>query len=352
MHKLPDRIEANALPTALAPMQNVTDHAFFQVVSALGGPDYYFTEYFSVHESYYFDPESLRSITENPTGRPVFAQLLGNHPELLAKATREMSQYPIAGIDLNLGCPAPKIYKRNAGGGLLRNPDLVDSIIGHIRDATDGLFSVKCRLGFDEPDAFESCLESVRRHGVDFLTVHGRTVRQMYRGEVDYQRIRKAAIGVDCPVFANGNLSSARVAEKVIRESECHGAMIGRAAIRNPWIFRQIRERACLEALGTEKAVFQPRLEDVYHYIEALVASKDRPNIPEKFQVAHLKRYFIFIGEGVDPEGSFLHDIRRVSNKKDLFAVCRKHLLESDRGSTLFAGEPYPGIVARPNCES
>ena len=326
-------------------MQNVTDHAFLRVIADIGPPDYFFTEYFSVYPHSRLDPGILRSITENETGRPVFAQVLGNNAEDLARVAADLAEYPVAGVDLNLGCPAPKIYKRNAGGGLLRDPEIVDTIIGRMRERLGGRFSVKCRLGFEDDSNFERCLESVRRHGADFLTVHGRTVRQMYRGEVDYASIAIAGRRLDCPVFANGNLTSASVACEVVRKTGCFGAMVGRSAIRNPWIFRQIREQS------TGRPVFAPTLGDVRAYIDELYRAKKPSGMEEKFLVAHLKRYLVFIGEGVDAGGRFLHEVRRVGGEADLFRTCDRHLIEGGKGDQPFHGEPFEGVKARPNRE-
>jgi len=108
--------------TALAPMQDVTDLAFMSVVSHYGAPDYFFTEFFRVHAQSHPEKHILRSIDENATGRPVFAQLIGEDINHLTRTVAELLHHPVAGIDLNLGCPAPKVYKKNVGGGLLRDP--------------------------------------------------------------------------------------------------------------------------------------------------------------------------------------------------------------------------------------
>ncbi len=326
-------------------MQNITDLAFMKVLQRYGCPDWFFNEYFCVHPHSKLETETLRAITENPTGRPVFAQILGNRAEDLIRTARLLSVYPAAGIDLNLGCPAPKIYKRNAGGGLLRDPIEVDSLLGRLRDAIPGRFSVKMRLGFHHSDDFPRFLESIRRHGIDLLTIHARTVRQMYRGEVDYAAIAQAVKTVPCPVLANGNISSSKKAISVLNETGAHGIMIGRAAIRNPWIFDQFRDRI----RNTEPKI--PELAEVREYIERLYQAKLKPVIGDRHQVNFLKRFLVFIGEAVDPKGEFLHEVRRVGNSKELFAVCDRHLIEKDRGSLPFPEEPYPGLVARPNRE-
>ena len=104
---------------ALAPMQDVTDLPFWKLMAKYGGADLYFTEYFRVHATSNLDKNILRSITENPTGKPAIAQMIGNDIPSLVRTARELQQYPIAAVDLNLGCPAPVVYRKCAGGGLL-----------------------------------------------------------------------------------------------------------------------------------------------------------------------------------------------------------------------------------------
>src|SRR5579862_5771123 len=110
---------------ALAPMQDVTDLAFWKVMAAYGGADVYYTEYFRVHATSHLEKWILKSITENPTGRPVVAQMIGNDIPSLVRSAKELQQYPIVAVDLNLGCPAPIVYRKCAGGGLLREPNQI-----------------------------------------------------------------------------------------------------------------------------------------------------------------------------------------------------------------------------------
>ncbi len=342
--QLPPGILPGQPLTALAPMQDVTDLPFMRVVAHYGAPDYFFTEFFRVHGQSRPEKHILRSITENKTGRPVFAQLIGEHVPDMVRTVKELLAYPIAGIDLNLGCPAPKIYKKNVGGGLLRDPARVDALLGALRDAVPGLFTVKMRLGFDSTDNYDRLLGLINKHGVDLLSVHGRTVHGGYRSEVQYDFIATAARTVRCPVLANGNITSAGKAAAVLAETGAAGVMIGRHAIRNPWIFRQTREKFA------GQPVTPVTLADVREYIARLYRETQTPGIPERAHVAKMKKYLNFVGQSVDADSAFLHDMRRAMTEAELFAVCDRHLLaEPDK---LFSAEPYPGVIARPNCES
>lgn len=325
-------------------MQDVTDVAFMHVIARYGAPDWFVTEYFRVHATSTPERHILRSLDENRTGRPVFAQLIGESLPDLARTARTLcTRHPVAGIDLNLGCPAPKIYRKNVGGGLLRDPARVGNIFACLRAAVPGLFTVKMRIGFDDITHFDTLLDLVDAHRVDLLTIHGRTVKQLYRGDVAYDRIAHAARRVRCPVLANGNVTSADRAAAILAETGAAGVMIGRHAIRNPWIFRQVRERLAGEP------VFRPTLLDVRAYVDVLWQAVTSPAVPDHARVSRLKKFLNFVGQSVDAEGRFLHAMRRAITPAELFAVCDRHLLAEPAAP--FAPEPYAGVIARPNCE-
>jgi tRNA-dihydrouridine synthase len=343
---LPPPLAAGQPLTALAPMQDVTDLAFMRVIAHYGAPDYFFTEFFRVHAHSRPEPHILRSIDENTTGRPVFAQLIGEDLGHLARTAEALLQHPVAGIDLNLGCPAPKVYKKNVGGGLLRDPARVGEILTTLRAAVPGLFTVKMRIGFDNTSHFERILDLVNEHRVDLLSVHGRTVKEMYRSEVHYDFIARAVTRARCPVLANGNIVSAARAAVVLAETRAAGVMLGRHAIRNPWIFRQCREQF------SGQPIFRPTLADVRDYIGHLYRATQTPEIPERAHVNKMKKYLNFVGQSVDAAGAFLHDMRRAESEAELFAICDRHLLADGAAAREFALEPYPGVIARPNCET
>ena len=305
---------------ALAPMQDVTDLPFWRLISSYEGADLYFTEYFRVHPDSVLDPAILKSITHNPTGRPVIAQMIGNHIPSLIRCARELQKHPVAGIDLNLGCPVPVVYRKNAGGGLLRDPAQIDAILGALRDAIDTRFTVKTRIGFDDPGVFEDLLAVYSKHSLDLLSVHGRTVAEKYRSTVHYDYIARAVEVMACPVLANGNVVSAAKARFVLEQTSAWGLMIGRGVIRNPWLFRQIRQALRGEPL------FVPVGRDVLAYVYALYEMRLNPEIREVSHIQQMKKYLNYIGLGVEPSGRFLHDIRRVNTRADFFRLCHEFL--------------------------
>ncbi|TSJ79713.1 tRNA dihydrouridine synthase [Rariglobus hedericola] len=325
-------------------MQDVTDLAFMGVIAHYGAPDYFFTEFFRVHAQSKPEKHILRSIDENATGRPVFAQLIGEELTHLARSATELLRHPVAGIDLNMGCPAPKVYKKNVGGGLLRDPQKIDEILGVLRQTVPGLFTVKMRIGFDDTANFERILDLINKHDVDLLSLHGRTVKEGYRSDVHYDYIARAVERVKCPVLANGNITSAATAVRVLGETRAAGVMIGRHAIRNPWIFRQ-----CREAFAGQPVTLVT-LADVRDYIARLYDATRQPGLPERDHVNKMKKYLNFVGQSVDGTGAFLYEMRRTESEAQLFEVCDRHLLAEP--GKVFADEPYPGVIARPNCET
>jgi tRNA-dihydrouridine synthase B len=343
----PDHISAavtSTVRTALAPMQDVTDICFMKVIAEYGCPDYFFTEYFRVHETSRLEKHILRSITENTTNRPVFAQMIGESIPDLVRTAKLLSNYAVAGIDLNMGCPAPRIYRKNVGGGLLRDPDKIDRILGELRSAVTGRLTVKMRIGFEDTDQFEQVLDLINKHNIDLLSLHGRTVKEMYHGAVHYDLIAQAVQRLNCPVLANGNVSSAASAIVILSQTQAAGVMVGRAAIRNPWIFRQIRQ-----ALAGQEVLIVT-MEQVRGYIDRLYQMQLEKSVPEKARLNHLKMYLNYIGQGVDAAGVFLRDMRKAQDEKELFGVCDRDLLgHPDRA---FAAEPYTGLFARPRAEA
>ena len=307
-------------------MQDVTTLQFMRVIARYGGPDVYWTEYFRVHGDSRPEKWILDSITNNPTGKPVVAQLIGNDIPALVRTAERLQKYPVAAIDLNLGCPAPIVYRKCAGGGLLREPEKIDAILGALRDAVAIPFTVKTRIGFETPAEFDALLPIFAKHPIDLITVHARTVKQMYRPGVRYDLIARAAKELRCPVLANGNVHGATQAQALLAETGARGLMIGRGSIRNPWLFDQIRQQ-----LRGEK-VKLPTGRDVLNYVRELWENEISPGVPESAQVQRMKKFMNFIGEGVGEK--FLHDIRRAATTADFFRAC-EGFLNHDEPMTL-----------------
>lgn len=303
-------------------MQDITNLPFMRVMQRYGGPDHYVTEYFRVHADYTLEKKILRSITENNTSRPVYAQLIGQDTAALCRVAKELQQYPVAGIDLNLGCPAPVVCRKDAGGGLLRKPRHMENIIAALRDTISGQFTVKTRVGYHSQSEFDELLEIFRRHAIDLLTIHGRTVTERYQTPVHTAAIRHAVETMPCPVIANGNIVDTSTALGMLYQTHAAGLMVGRGAIRNPWIFSQIR------AAATGQPPIQPTRRDLLHYIHTLYTeiARSADDFQENKHVQRMKKFMVYIVQGID--ATFEHTIRRTTTADDFHRTCR-HFLDN-----------------------
>lgn len=318
----------------LAPMQDVTDLPFMRVIARRGAPDWFVTEYFRVHPESRLDRRILRSITENRTGGPVFAQLIGSDADGLARTARELAAHPIAGIDLNLGCPAPVVCRKNAGGGLLRDPEEVRRLVGTLREAVDGCLTVKTRVGYDDDDGFARLLEIFRESEIDGLSIHGRTVLDRYQTPVRPDCVRLAVETMPCPVIANGNVVDVETGLAYQARTGSAGLMVGRGAIRNPWIFSQLA--AAWEGRDSERPTHRDLMAYVFELCDEVAA--EEPSFDPHKHVQRMKKHLAYISHGLG--GDFEHRVRRVRAPGEFEEIVR---------SCLDHDEPMP---ARPPADS
>jgi tRNA-dihydrouridine synthase B len=224
----------------LAPMAGVTDLAFRSLCREFGA-DLAFSEMVSAKAMGFNDKKTFSLL--NFDGEPHYraAQLFGSDPEILSKAAFTASGL-VDIIDINMGCPAPKITGNGEGSALMKNPDLAAEIINRVCKSTDKPVTVKIRKGFDETSV--NAVEIARiaeENGAAAITVHGRTTSQHYSGQADPDIIRAVKHAVNIPVIGNGDIASPADAERMLAFTGCDGIMIGRGALGNPFIFREIK---------------------------------------------------------------------------------------------------------------
>ncbi len=228
---------------ALAPMAGITSHPF-RILARECGCGLVFSEMIHARALLQECSYSRRMTYFEEVERPVGFQIFGSEPALLAKAAQKAEALDADLVDLNLGCPAPRIVHNGEGGALMRQPRLCSAIFKAVTRAVSLPVTVKMRKGWDERqvNALEIALRAAEA-GVQAVTVHGRTVAQGFRGKADWGIVRAVKQAVDIPVFGNGDIRSAGDAEAALHYSGCDGVMIGRAALGNPWIFKQVKAR-------------------------------------------------------------------------------------------------------------
>ncbi len=307
-------------------MQDVSTLPLWQVMNRRGGPDVFVTEYFRVHVNSHLSREILKSITHHGTGKPVIAQMIGNEPQELARTAIELQERSdCAGIDVNLGCPAPRICGKKSGGALLKDLALIRRIADALRPVVKGSLTFKTRIGFESEEEFQQLLSLFAGLPIDGLAIHGRTVREGYQSNVHTAEIARAVAELPFPVTANGSIVSVRSARAMLEKTGADGLMIGRGAIRNPWLFDQIR------ASLAGKEIFQPTLADLKIYIVELYEeiAAVALNYTEKGHVQRMKKFMNYIGSGI-AGGEFIDQIRRTRTRDEFWSVCDRHLDSDD----------------------
>lgn len=227
-------------PFVLAPMAGVTDLPFRGLCKEQGA-GLVCTEMVSA-KAISFHNKNTKSLMEiTPQEHPVSLQLFGCEPELMAEVARSIEEQPFDILDINMGCPVPKVVNNGEGSALLKNPELIHRIVSEISHAVKKPVTVKIRIGFEgydvDPVEIAKIIEDA---GGAAIAVHGRTRQQYYAGEADWETIGRIKDAVRIPVIGNGDVDSPLKAEKMMKDTGCDAVMIGRAVRGNPWIFREM----------------------------------------------------------------------------------------------------------------
>ena len=224
----------------LAPMAGIADRAFRELCINYGA-GYTVTEMVSSKGLTMGDKKSKELLTLGEIENPAGAQIFGDDPEIMAQAAKKCLEFHPDIIDINMGCPAPKIAMNGGGASLMKNPKLAGEIVKAVSDAVDIPVTVKIRKGWDDESITAVELAQIaEKNGASAITVHGRTRMQMYSGKVDYDIIAKVKKAVDIPVIANGDITDEQSAAIMLEKTNADAIIIGRGALGNPWIFRRI----------------------------------------------------------------------------------------------------------------
>lgn len=250
------KLDSNVLA---APMAGVSDSSFRQLCREFGAGAVY-TEMISAKALYYQNENTKDLLYQRQEEAPVILQLFGSEPEIIAQEGAKL-QHQFAAIDLNMGCPAPKIVKNHEGSYLMREPRKVYEIVRALSKAVQIPVTVKIRKGCSLDDDLAVQIAKIcEEAGAAAITVHGRTAAQMYSGHADWDVIRRVKEAVSIPVIGNGDVTSPQTAAKLLAETGCDGIMVGRASRGNPWLFGEIRaylESGCILKRPGEEEILQ-----------------------------------------------------------------------------------------------
>lgn len=233
-------IEIDSRTAALAPMAGVADRAFREICVSYGA-SYVVSEMVSSKGLTMCDRKSKKLLALSEKERPAAAQIFGNDPEIMAQSARACLDYSPEVIDINMGCPAPKIAGNGGGSALLKTPDLAEEIMKSVRSAVDIPVTVKIRLGWDKDSI--NCIDMAQRAeraGMSAVTLHGRTRQQMYAPPVDLSMIAEVKRNISIPLIGNGDITDGISAARMLEETGCDYLIVGRGALGRPWVFSQI----------------------------------------------------------------------------------------------------------------
>ena len=304
-------------PLFLAPMAGVTDWAFRTICAKLGA-DVTVTEMVSSRALVYQDKKSAKLLRKNE-GSICGAQIFGNDPEIMARGA--VLALEISGcdfLDINMGCPMPKIAGSGDGCGLMRTPELAGEIVKAVVKAVDVPVTVKCRLGWDKGSI--NVLDFTKRMedcGAALVTVHGRTRSMLYSGVADWDMIHQVKEQLSIPVIANGDITDGDAAVRCLKRTAADGLMIGRSVFGDPWIFEEVRA-----ALNGEEYPGRPCLAD------RIAVAVEQFQLSEQDHGEHIacleaRKHFAWYLRGVPHSSYYKNQITSLNTMEDIYRVAK-----------------------------
>lgn len=315
MNIKPEKLKTSA---ALAPMAGVADRAFRELCMSFGAA-YCVGEMASSKGISMRDKKSSQLLTLSPTERPAGVQIFGDVPQIMADAAKLCLEYEPDFIDINMGCPAPKVAGNGGGSALMKRPELAAEIVARCVEAVNIPVTVKMRSGWDS-DSINAVELAVlcEQAGARAITVHGRTRQQMYAPPVNTDIIAQVKSAVSIPVIGNGDITDGPSAAAIFEKTGCDSIMVGRGALGRPWVFRQISEYLQNGTVLPEPPV-EERMDIMLRHISALIADKG-----DYIGIREARKHSAWYIRGIKGAASFRREIGMLESFEQLKELAEK----------------------------
>lgn len=303
---------------ALAPMAGVADKAFRECCAGFGAC-YTVGEMVSSKGIFYHDKKSAELMDIGEKERPCAIQLFGDDPEIMAFAAKKAMEFCPDAIDINMGCPAPKVVATGSGSALMKRPALCGEIVKAVKAVVNVPVTVKIRKGWDESTINGLTVAKIcEEAGADAVAVHARTRAQMYAPPADWEYIQKVKEALRIPVIGNGDIETAQDAARMLEETGCDMVMVGRGALGNPWIFREISAYLTSGVLLPSPGVYEKAAVMLRH-IELLCRYKG-----EAHGMREARKHVAWYMKGLKGAAAFRREAGTLESLDDLKRLCEK----------------------------
>ena len=307
----------------LSPMAGVTDLPF-RLICKEKGCGMLYTEMINAKALCYDDENTKRMLKIEDEEHPIAVQIFGSDPEFMGKAAAIMNEYPNEILDINMGCPAPKVVKNGDGSALMRNPKLAAEVLSSVVKNSKKPVTLKIRKGWDDNSVNAVEIAKIAEEcGISALAIHGRTREQFYSGKADWDIIAKIKQSINIPVIGNGDVFEVQDAVNMLEKTKCDAIMIGRGAQGNPWIFKRINHY-----MKTGEVLPEPTLEEkittAIKHMNLAVAEHG-----EYVAVREMRKHIGWYLKGLKNSAKYRDQINKITDYKEVITMLEEYMEHS-----------------------